>query len=472
MKEASLLKNSGGHRHGAFAAKQGGNSTNRLTWRLTGRRVSCVPQGRSDQFWIDQGRLRRSDSMNKSKRYYIRLLCAGAASTVAATNALGLEASDVLVFSHGPVSLRPQFEIVEEFNDNIFYHETDRQSDFITTFAPGLKFLVGQDLPDENHIKLQYTLEELLYANHTSQNATQHKFLTDTHFEKGQFGLDGSDHFEMLSSILGGGFSIRGQKIDRNIWYDIYRVRYKMGERMAVYVEGQHVDADYRTKLPLFDTRTLLGTGGFEYTLSGDVFLFGEVYYGQTSLRSNAVATRPPGTSFVGGFVGARGKFTEKIDGTLKAGYEVSTFRGNLPDGLDDSAGSAPVVEASVRYAITERMRASLTYSRRQHVSVQFVRSAYVLDSVTAQITETLGSTGRLQLDLLGSYAMYSFDPAPAYPGGRTDSDWKVQAGASYFFQTWLSTRLEYSFEEFTSDFASVVDYNVNRVTLSLAIGY
>lgn len=410
--------------------------------------------------------------MKKSQRYYIRLLCAGAASTAVATNVRALEASDVLVFSHGPMSLRPQFEIVEQFNDNIFYLERDKQFDFITTFAPGLKFLVGQDLPNENHIKVQYTLEELLYADHSSQNATQHKFLTDTHFERGRFGIDGSDHFEMLSSILGGGFSVGQQKIDRNLWYDVYRVRYKIGERMAVYVEGQHVEADYRTTLPLFDTRTLSGTGAFEYTLSQDVFLFGEVYYGQTSLHSNSGSTRPPGTSFLGGFVGARGKFTEKIDGMLKAGYEVSSFRGNLPAGVDESAGSAPVVEASIRYLVTEKMTTSLTYSRRQHVSVQFARSSYVLDTVTAQITQTLGSTGRLQLDLLGSYAMYSFDPAPAYPGGRSDSNWKVQAGASYYFQTWLSTRLEYSFEEFTSDFASVVDYDVNRVTLSLAIGY
>ncbi|HEY6229537.1 MAG TPA: outer membrane beta-barrel protein [Verrucomicrobiae bacterium] len=410
--------------------------------------------------------------MKMSQKYCIHYWLIGAAAAASTTNLLAFEASDVLVFSHGPLSLRPQLGISEQFDDNIFYLDQNKQSDFITTFAPGLKLLLGQDLETENHVKLQYTLEQLLYADHTDQNATQHKFLTDTHFTKSRFTIDGADHYDMLSSILGGGFSIAKQKVDRTIWYDIYRFDYKVGQRMGVYIEGQHVETDYQTGLPLFDTRTLSGTGGFEYSLSEDTSLFGEVYYGETSLHSNAVSTRPPGTSFVGGFVGARGKFTEKINGTLKAGYEVSSFTGNVPAGSDKSAGSAPVVEANITYLATERLTTSLTYSRRQHVSVQFVSSSYVLDAITASATQVLGAAGRLRLDLLASYAMYSFDPAPAYPGGRSDTNWKVQAGASYFFQTWLSTRLEYSFEEFTSDFASVVDYDVNRVTLSLAIGY
>jgi hypothetical protein len=409
----------------------------------------------------------------KSQTNCFRFCLAGAAIFGAASKTLALEPSDVLVFSHGPLSLRPQLGITEQFDSNVFYLDQNRESDFITTFAPGLKFLVGQDLPTENHIKLQYTLEELIYAKNDELDATQHKFLTDTHFKKNRFTLDGADHFEMLSSVLGGGFSVGKQQVDRNIWYDVYRLDYRVGERMGVYVEGQHVSTDYESGVELFDTRTLSGTGGFGYYLSEDTFLFGEVYYGQTSLDYNVPSpAQPPGTTFIGGFVGARGKFTEKLNGTLKAGYEASTFDKSAVAGLDDSAGSAPVVEATITYLATERLTTSLSYSRRQHVSVQFVRSAYVLDSVTARATQILGSTGRLQLDLLASYAMYSFDPAPAYPSGRSDKNWKLQTGANYFFQTWLSTRLEYSFERFTSDFASVVDYDVNRVTLSLAIGY
>lgn len=410
--------------------------------------------------------------MKKSQTYSIYYWLAGAAAAFSANSAIAVEASDILVFSKGPLSLRPQFGLVEEFNDNIFYDDDDRESDFITTVSPGLKLQLGQDLPTENHITLAYTYDRSFYVHNSSQNANQHHFITDTMFKKHRFSIEGADRFEMLSSVLGGGFSVGKQRVDRTLWLDVYRFDYRIGERMGVYVEGQHVSTDYESGIALYDTRTLIGTGGFEYTLSEDVFLFGEGYYGQTSLEANFASPKPPGTEFIGGFVGARGNFTEKLKGRLKVGYEVSSFHGNLPPGVDDSAGSAPVVEGSITYLPTERLTTTLSYSRRQQVSVQFIRSSYVLDSVTASVSQVLGSTGRLRLDLSGTYAMFSFDPAPAYPGGRTDSTWRVQTGASYFFQTWLSTRLEYSYERFTSDFASVVDYDVNRVTLSLALGY
>ena len=410
--------------------------------------------------------------MKKSQTYSICYWLAGAAAAASTAQVFAVEASDVLVFSKGPLSLRPQFGLVEQFDDNIFYDDTGRESDFITVVSPGLKLQLGQDLPTENHIILSYTYDRSFYVHNSSQNANQHHFITDTFFKKHRFSVEGTDRFELLSSVLGGGFSVGKQRVDRTLWLDVYRFDYQVGERMGVYVEGQHVSTDYESGIALYDTRTLSGTGGFEYTLSEDIFLFGEGYYGQTKLEPNTAAAEPPGTEFIGGFVGARGNFTQKLKGRLKAGYEVSSFHGNIPAGQDDSAGSAPVVEASITYLPTERLTTTLTYSRRQQVSVQFIRSSYVLDSVSANVQQILGSTGRLRLDLTGTYAMFSFDPAPAYPAGRSDDNWKVQTGASYFFQTWLSTRLEYSFERFTSDFASVVDYDVNRVTLSLAIGY
>lgn len=410
--------------------------------------------------------------MKKSQTYSICYWLAGAAAAASTAPVFAVEASDVLVFSKGPLSLRPQFGLVEQFDDNIFYEDTDRDSDFITVVSPGLKLQLGQDLPNENHVVLAYTYDRSFYVHNSSQNANQHHFITDTFFKKNRFSVEGADRYELLSSVLGGGFSVGRQRVDRTLWWDIYRFDYKVGERMGVYVEGQHVATDYEHGVALYDTRTLSGTGGFEYTFSEDVFLFGEAYYGQTSLQPNTAAAKPPGTEFIGGFVGARGDFTTKIKGRIKAGYEVSSFHGNLPAGADDSAGSAPVVEGSLTYLPTERLTTTLTYSRRQQVSVQFLQSSYVIDTVTANVQQILGSTGRLRLDLTGTYAMFSFDPAPAYPAGRSDQNWKVQTGASYFFQTWLSTRLEYSFERFTSDFASVVDYDVNKVTLSLAIGY
>ena len=104
--------------------------------------------------------------MKKTQKNCFYLRTCGAALAAAAANVFALEPSDVLVFSHGPLSLRPQLGVSEQFNDNIFYSDIARRSDFITMISPGLKLLVGQDLPDQNHIKLQYTLDEIALHGH------------------------------------------------------------------------------------------------------------------------------------------------------------------------------------------------------------------------------------------------------------------------------------------------------------------
>jgi hypothetical protein len=415
--------------------------------------------------------------MKKQTNIYWRYLAAGAAGFAGATTAQALEASDVLVFSKGPVSLRPQLEVVEQFTDNVYYNSPTigRVSDFITILSPGLRIVAGQDLPTENHFVISYTLDDMIYAQESSQNALQHRLGTDSRIKWSRFEVEGNDRVEFLSSALGGGLTQNSRDpIDRLIIVDAYRFDYRIGERTGVYVGARHNSVDYEEGLPLFDSRRLEGTGGFEYLFSKDTRFFGEVYYGETTLTDNSpAAIKPPGTTFVGGFVGARGQFTQKLDGRVKAGYEVSTFSGgNVAAGGSKSAGEAPVVEANLSYKFTDRSKIGLTFSRRQFVSVQFVRSAYTADSVSLAASQILGSAGRLRLDGLISYQALEFEPSLGNFTARSDSNWLFNATASWYFQTWLSTHLRYSHERYSSDLPAVVDYDVNRITLSLAVGY
>src|SRR5262249_15948052 len=158
---------------------------------------------------------------------------------VSAGASFALEPSDVLIFSHGPLSLRPQFVLGERFSDNVFYSNTDRRSDFITSVSPGLRFQVGENLPHQNHFSVLYMLDKVVYLDNPNLNALQNRIRADAHYTQNRFGIDGSDIFETLSSVLGGAFNVGKQKVDRNVWWDVYRFDYKIGERMGVYVEGQ-----------------------------------------------------------------------------------------------------------------------------------------------------------------------------------------------------------------------------------------
>ncbi len=99
----------------------------------------------------------------------------------------GIEASDVLVFGNQTFSLRPQFELLEQYNDNIFFARNNKTEDLITILVPGLRFLVGDDLPDANHFSFRYNLEDLLYVNRSDQDALQHKMQTSSRYEWHRF---------------------------------------------------------------------------------------------------------------------------------------------------------------------------------------------------------------------------------------------------------------------------------------------
>src|SRR4051812_45626945 len=68
--------------------------------------------------------------------------------------AQSIEPSDLLVYQLGPASLRPQISASTEYNDNVFYQTRNTQADVIFGLTPGLRVLLGDELPDANHIVL------------------------------------------------------------------------------------------------------------------------------------------------------------------------------------------------------------------------------------------------------------------------------------------------------------------------------
>jgi hypothetical protein len=381
------------------------------------------------------------------------------------------EPADYMVYSKGAFSVRPQLRLFSEYNDNIFYRKLNVESDWINTVSPGIRMLLGEDLPTVNHINLQYFLDQSWYFDNAQLDALQHHIDLAGRYSTGRTTLTGSDSIGFLSTTLGGGFSAAGLKVDRTIYTDFYRLEYRVGERTEVYGEVDHSAVDYQDRVSLFDVRTIQGALGFGWRYSEDARIFGEAYYGQTGLESNVGRTDPPGKTFVGGFIGARGQFTEKLSGVLKAGYEVNEFEETTLTTVNTSAGSSPVVEASLTFQATTRTSATFSYSRRQRVSVEFVRSAYTSDEIRLGAGMILGQTGRLRLNAGANFGAYDYEPSPSF-ASRTDMRWGGSLSASWFFETWLSARLSYDFSQYMSDLPQLVDYQHNRIMLGLSVGY
>jgi len=162
---------------------------------------------------------------------------------------------------------------------------------------------------------------------------------------------------------------------------------------------------------------------------------------------------------------GVRGQFTERIRGTAKAGYEHRYYHGR-----DDTLDS-PVVEISVDAQLSERTLLTGSYSRRQYESIQTVNTVYTTDALAFIWQQQIGGDGRLRSQVRASYITSDFDRSNAAPS-RTDQVMLAGLTLSYDIKVWMRVFGSYTFEHLNSDEPTVVDYNVNRLTLGLQIGY
>jgi hypothetical protein len=388
-----------------------------------------------------------------------------------------VDPSSVLLYTKGPLALKPQFSVTETFNDNVTYRSDHQQSDFVTTLSPGLAVQVGRR--DFNFWALSYFYERLIYADLNQFDANQHHFAGQLRFGKSRLTLDGRDTIDFFSSPLNGGYSsgsntgagtegvaTTGAQVDRLIIFDSYRLTWNTTERTDFYGQILHSFIDYQDDLPFYDSRTLTGTLGFEYHPFAKAYFFGETYFGQTDNEKNLESLpQYPRVNFVGLFLGVRGNFTERFSGTAKAGYEHRYYSGG-GEPLD-----SPVVEISLEEHLSDNTQLMLSYYRHTYESIQFVRSPYTTDSVYFSWLQKIGADGRLNSVLRAGYNLSSFE-STGLAADRVDNVLNASLTISYDIKLWMRAFGTYSFEHLDSNVQSIVDYNANRVMLGLQIGY
>ncbi len=366
------------------------------------------------------------------------------------------------------MALKPQLEFLQVYSDNITYREDDKEADFITTISPGLALQLGSRT--FNYIDFTYFFDRVHYWENDELSDNQHRANLSMHFEKSRFLLEGLDEFKKLTGPIGGGISVRGNNVDRYLWMDLYKLTYDLSSKTAPYIEIFHSSSDYDSEFLLYDSSTFIGTLGFEYKAFSRTSFFGEVYYGFTDTDKNFdVQAEYPTANFVGGFVGARGAFTEQLLGSVKAGYEHRTYSDD-----SDSTG-APVVAVTLTERFTEHSILTFNYARSQSESAQFVGSTYVNDNVTLDFLQHIAEEGRLRGNLVVSYSSAQYEEGSAASGASgSRQDHLVSAGLTitYDIKLWLRAFGGYTFEMLDSSAQSIQDYRANRVTLGMQLGY
>lgn len=371
---------------------------------------------------------------------------------------------------------------------------TPRTSDVISTVSPGLKIQYGSE--EFNYIGLEYNLDSVRYLDQGIIPAPMHRLRNQFRFEKSRLRTEGVATFGYLSSFLGGGANQRGRLVDRWNGNIDGKVTYDSSAKTDVYVNAAYNFTEYSSSVSLYSVNTWRSGLGATYKPTERIFIFTEGHYGQTALSpssTNLLAT--PYSQTYGGYVGVRGKFTERIEGTIRGGYELREF----PSVAVDGSFSIPAAEASITYLIRDTTQLSLGYNRRTDVAPQVARQLLTYDSVRFGVRQVIGTSAKWVASADVSFNWSDFGSTVSianvydyWPGStvrvpvqravdfkRNDLATTYSAGVMYLPRTWLKATLSYEYENYEVKFADsglndilIPSYDSHRVMLGLQVGF
>ncbi len=408
----------------------------------------------------------------------------------------GIEPEDILAPIVGPVVILPHVSLSESYDDNVFLLNDEQApiDDLVTTLSPGIGLQFGENILDSNYIGLDYTLSQKWYAQNSEINADSHALTFGINYLKeGKFTFTGGDMIHLDNTLLKGRErtfftdlaegtpETRSILIERKSFNDQYRFEYTISPKTSIYAATSYNASDYGeephyyyqdvfgTRIPYsyFDVANWNNTVGFGWQAFAKIKLYGSFFYGISMIETNLERMgERPDSDFFGGHISAVGDFSEKLKGNVQVGYQTRQFD-RLSNGYGGGSSGLPIFEAEVDYDFTEKRTASLTYRHGGRVSIESPDSAVTADYVILQVSQQIGTTGKLSATLGATYELDTYETRDA----REYQYLRMNAGVTYSFNQWLKSSLRYDFEMFDSNKGNI-DYDVNRVMLGLSVGY
>lgn len=412
------------------------------------------PVGSVAQFFQDSNLIKTT---NKLLKY------AALSGVAVASPAFALDPASLLNYRMGPLQLRPQLEMKEVFDSNVYYREKNIKSDLVSTLSPGVEIQLGQLYG--NYATVNYSFNRNMFLDNTVLDSDGQKVEFKLKLDTSKTSLSGVDRYETFSDVLGGGTSL-GRKVNREAQYHEYTLEYLYSPKTSIYARGTLNEMDFEKGTPLYNSNDMRAALGAQYFLFTRLAIFTEGYYGQTAVSPNTPTVDPAHSSFYGGSVGVRGYIGNKTVGMVRMGYQTRSFADSTP-GL-----SAPVVDISLNHRFTERLKLNWSYSRKDVVSVQFARESYISDQIDLRLDQSIGASGKWKAYINGTLEHLSYEKRAGQTSPRDDLWVRGGGGVSCQFTLWMTGSLGYEYENFASNLAGVVDYSANRIMLRLAIGY
>ena len=411
---------------------------------------------------------------------------------------------DYLVYEVGPVTLRPQADILSTFNSNVFYDAEDESSDLVTTFRPGLKVNYGYE--DANFVSLEYNLSALVYLDNSDLNDLGHLGRLRWRYKGARLGFDGNGEASQQDKLLGGFFGRIRAPVDTLQYNQEATVSYDISPKTIVAVSGNIDFTDYTfdfsqrgaTRAQLSDGLTYSATLRAGYVLRDKITVYPLVTWGRATTSPNQdfdlqnPTTYPrPDLEFYNFGLRADGEFTPRLTGSVQFAYELRDYLGPTlfavpvsppefnPDNspkiertieVELDAPGGMVANLSLRYLFSPKTVFTFGYRRQFSLSQELSTAAYTADVFSLGVQQQIGTRGKWVAGLSGNFTMNAYDDNGSAFGERTDYLYYARADVAYRIQPWISLGLSQDFQTVDSNFAT--EYEVFRTSFRLFIGY
>lgn len=406
---------------------------------------------------------------------------------------------DYLVFEVGPVTLRPQVDILSTYNSNVFYQEEDKVSDLVTTLRPGFK--VNYGFEDANFVSLEYNLSALVYLDNSELNDVGHLGRLRWNYKAARVGFTGNGLATQQDQLLGGFFGRLQTPVDTLQYTQDATVSYEFSPKTVVAVAANVDYTDYTFDFSQPDASSVLLSDGLVYSatlragyvLRDKITMSPLVTWGRASNTPNQdfdlqnPSTYPgPDLEFYNFGLRAEGEFTPLLSGSVQFAYELRDYLGPFlvevanptpppPVGstreVEFDAPGGMVANASLKYLFSPKTTFTLAYRRQFSLSQELSAAAYTADIVSLSAQQQLGTRGKWLAGLSGNLTVNAYDESGRF-GNRTDYLYFARADVAYRIQPWITLGLSQDYQTVTSNFPGVSEYDVFRTNFRLFIGF